>query len=296
MKKQNKNKIKEGNRTVTAVLYILAAIAAFITLYPMYYVLILSLSEPAYAATMRVYLVPKGFNLSAFQVLVTDMKMWRAYANTVLYVVPTTILMIATSTVVAFGLNYKKLMGRKFLTMFLLIPMYFAGGTIPSFLLIVKLGLYDSPFSQVIPACFSIWNIILVKAYFRSIPESLTEAARIDGASLLQVLLKVFVPLGKPIFAVLAEQLVFRHALPSSYGVAAASDVSEKDIGGIQTDADTGNGCGNGQRAGHEAAFQCTAEVCHDYIYDTSCVVYLSFFPEVFCQGYGIGLLKRVND
>ena len=153
---------------------------------------------------MRVYLVPKGFNLSAFQVLVTDMKMWRAYANTVLYVVPTTILMIATSTVVAFGLNYKKLMGRKFLTMFLLIPMYFAGGTIPSFLLIVKLGLYDSPFSQVIPACFSIWNIILVKAYFRSIPESLTEAARIDGASLVQVLLKVFVPLGKPIFAVLA--------------------------------------------------------------------------------------------
>ena len=112
--------------------------------------------------------------------------------------------MIATSTVVAFGLNYKKLMGRKFLTMFLLIPMYFAGGTIPSFLLIVKLGLYDSPFSQVIPACFSIWNIILVKAYFRSIPESLTEAARIDGASLVQVLLKVFVPLGKPIFAVLA--------------------------------------------------------------------------------------------
>ena len=204
MKKQNKNKIKEGNRAVTAVLYILAAIAAFITLYPMYYVLILSLSEPAYAATMRVYLVPKGFNLSAFQVLVTDMKMWRAYANTVLYVVPTTILMIATSTVVAFGLNYKKLMGRKFLTMFLLIPMYFAGGTIPSFLLIVKLGLYDSPFSQVIPACFSIWNIILVTAYFRSIPESLTEAARIDGASLVQVLLKVFVPLGKPIFAVLA--------------------------------------------------------------------------------------------
>ena len=67
MKKQNKNKIKEGNRAVTAVLYILAAIAAFITLYPMYYVLILSLSEPAYAATMRVYLVPKGFNLSAYR-------------------------------------------------------------------------------------------------------------------------------------------------------------------------------------------------------------------------------------
>ncbi len=166
MKKQNKNKIKEGNQAVTAVLYILAAVAALITLYPMYYVLILSLSDPAYAATMRVYLLPKGFNLSAFEVLITDTKMWRAYTNTILYVLPTTVLMIATSTVVAFGLNYKKLIGRKFLTMFLLIPMYFAGGTIPSFLLMVKLGLYDNPLSQIIPACFSIWNIILVKAYF----------------------------------------------------------------------------------------------------------------------------------
>ena len=201
MKKQNKNKIKEGNQAVTAVLYILAAVAALITLYPMYYVLILSLSDPAYAATMRVYLLPKGFNLSAFEVLITDTKMWRAYTNTILYVLPTTVLMIATSTVVAFGLNYKKLIGRKFLTMFLLIPMYFAGGTIPSFLLMVKLGLYDNPLSQIIPACFSIWNIILVKAYFRSIPESLTEAARIDGCSDFGIFTKIILPVIKPAMA-----------------------------------------------------------------------------------------------
>ena len=73
-----------------------------------------------------------------------------------------------------------------------------------SFLLIVKLGLYDSPLSQIIPAAFSIWNIILVRSYFRSIPDSLSEAAKIDGAGILQILVKIFVPLGKPIFAVIA--------------------------------------------------------------------------------------------
>ncbi|MDO4292656.1 MAG: carbohydrate ABC transporter permease [Eubacteriales bacterium] len=184
--------------------YLLAAVVIFITVYPMYYVLILSLSEPIHAATMKVYIWPKGFNLSAYQVLVSDIKMWRAYANTILYVIPTTILMIVTSTLVAYGLNYRKLVGRKFLTMFLLIPMYFTGGIIPSFLLIVKLGLYDNPLSQILPASFSIWNIILVKAYFRTIPDSLTEAAKMDGAGMYQILTKIFVPLGKPIFAVLA--------------------------------------------------------------------------------------------
>lgn len=196
--------IREGNVFATALMYLGCILIGFITLYPMYYVLILSLSAPEFASTMKVYTVPKGFDLSAYKVLIGDMKMWRAYANTILYVVPTTILMIISSAVVAYGLNYRKLIGRKYLTMFLLIPMYFSGGTIPAFLLIVNLGLYDNPLSQIIPACFSIWNIILVKAYFRSIPESLSEAAKIDGASLLQVFWRVTIPLGKPIFAVIA--------------------------------------------------------------------------------------------
>ena len=204
MNRKKKSGIREGNQAATVLMYAACILIAFITLYPMYYVLILSLSAPEFASTMRVYTIPKGFDLSAYEVLIKDMKMWRAYANTVLYVVPTTVLMIFTSSVVAYGLNYKKLIGRKFLTMFLLIPMYFSGGIIPSFLLMVRLGLYDTPFSQIIPACFSIWNIILVKAYFRSIPESLSEAAKIDGAGLLQIFTRVVIPLGKPIFAVIA--------------------------------------------------------------------------------------------
>ena len=201
---KKKNKIREGNPAITVLLYIAAGAVAFITFYPMYYVLILSLSEPQFAATMKVYTWPKGFNLGAYEILVKDAKMWRAYANTFLYVVCNTILVVTTCTLVAYGLSYKNLIGRKFLTMFLLVPMYFSGGMIPHFLLIMKLGLYDSPLSQIIPAAFSIWDIILVRSFFRTIPDSLVDAAKIDGAGILQVLTNVFLPLGKPIFAVIA--------------------------------------------------------------------------------------------
>lgn len=204
MSKNNSKMMKEGNQTATIIMYLLGGLIALITIYPMYYVLILSVSEPSAAATMHVYMIPKGFDLSAYKALVTDFEMWRAYINTILYVVPITILMLITSTLAAYGLNYRKLIGRKYLTMFLLIPMYFSGGMIPTFLLIVKLGIYDSPLSQIIPVCFSVWNIILIKAYFRTIPESLSEAAKMDGAGLIKILYNIYVPLGKPIFAVIA--------------------------------------------------------------------------------------------
>lgn len=199
-----KNKIREGNPVITAILYLLAGLVALITVYPMYYVLILSISEPTAAIKMDAYLIPKGFSLSAYQLLAGNKEMWRAYLNTILYTVPTTVLMLVTSIMVAYPLTYKNLLGRKFINTFLLIPMYFGGGMIPTFLLMTKLGLYGSPLSQIIPVCFSIWYIILTKAFLSSIPEGLREAARIDGAGVLQVLLKIYLPLAKPIMAVIA--------------------------------------------------------------------------------------------
>ena len=124
---KHKRRIREGNPVVTIILYLMAGLTAFIALYPMYYILILSLSEPRFAATMKVYLYPKGLDLGAYEVIVKDSKMWRTYRNTILYVVPTTILMVITSTLAAYGLSCRNLRGRKFINMYLLIPMYFAG-------------------------------------------------------------------------------------------------------------------------------------------------------------------------
>ena len=202
---RSKNRIKEGSPVGTAIIYVLSALASIITLYPMYYVLILSLSAPQEAVKMEASLLPRGgVYLESYRILLGDARLWRSYLNTILYVVGNTVLMLVTSVMAAYPLTYKKLYARKFITFFLLVPMYFGGGVIPTFLLITKLGLYNNPWVMIIPTCFSIWNIILVKSYFNTIPESLREAARIDGANNYQILSRIFLPASKPILAVIS--------------------------------------------------------------------------------------------
>ncbi|GHU01501.1 sugar ABC transporter permease [Spirochaetia bacterium] len=202
------NKVREGSRIATVIMYILAVLVILITVYPMYYVLILSLSEPIAALSMQVYTIPKGFTLTAYKLIVSNIEMWQAMGNTVMYVLFTTLLMLITSFLGAFPLTFKALIGRKFVNTYFLITMFFSGGMIPGFLLIMKLGMYDKPSSIIIPACFSVWNIILVKAYLSTVPETLREAAEIDGASIYTMLLRIYIPLATPILAVVAVYTV----------------------------------------------------------------------------------------
>jgi putative aldouronate transport system permease protein len=170
----------------------------------MYYVLILSLSDPLQAMTMEVYTFPKGFNLGAYKLLIRYPEIWRTFANTVMYALTTMVLMLITSMMGAFPLTFKTLVGRKYVNTYLLVTMFFSGGLIPSFLLIMRMGMYDSPLALIIPTCFSVWNVILTKAYLSTIPETLREAAKIDGANVYQILFRIYLPLSTPILAVIA--------------------------------------------------------------------------------------------
>ncbi len=204
MKKKHSNKIKNGNTTVTVILYVLAGLIALITVYPMYYVVIQSISDSKYTLAGNLYFYPKEITFHAYKLVMGDSGLWRAYGNTILYVIIITLLTLLTSICLAYGLCYKNLIGKKYLTMYLLIPMYFSGGLIPGFLLILNLGLYDSPWAIILTSSFSIWYSILVRSYFRTIPDSLAEAAKMDGAGLIQILTKIYIPMCKPIFAVVA--------------------------------------------------------------------------------------------
>ncbi len=187
--KKNSNTIKNGSSFCTALIYIGIIMLCIVSIYPMYYVAIMSISDPAETAAMSVYFYPKGFNIEAYQII---------------YVVFTTILMLMTCVMAAYPLTSPHLSGRKWVTTFLVIPMFFGGGLIPTYLLMTKLGLYNNFSALIIPAGFSIWNIILVKTYFQSIPESMREAASIDGANNYQIMLRLYLPLAKPILAVIA--------------------------------------------------------------------------------------------
>lgn len=200
----NKNKIREGSYVASVIMYVLAALVVFITLYPFYYVIIISLSEPRHALAMDVFFVPKGFSTAAYRTLIRDSKMWRALLNSIFYAISVTGLMLFTSILGAFPLTYKGLPGRKYQTFYFLLTMFFSGGLIPTFLLILRIGLYNTPWAIILPSCFSVWYIILVKSYFSTIPETLREASKIDGASVYQILLKIYLPLSTPIVAVIS--------------------------------------------------------------------------------------------
>jgi len=198
------NKIRQGSIVVDIVLYAIALVLCLITLYPFYFVVIMSISSPLEVAAMNVFWYPKGLFLKSYELIVRDSKMWWAYSNTLIYVTAGTFLNCMTAVLGAYPLTVRKLKGRKWVIAFLLIPMYFGGGLIPTYLLVNKLGLYNTMLAVIIPGMVSIWNIILVRTYFTTIPEGLKESAFIDGASHWQLLFKVILPISKPIIAVIA--------------------------------------------------------------------------------------------
>lgn len=255
------NKIREGSRLADAIIYIIATIVAFITLYPLYYVLILSLSKPEAAATMRVYWFPKGFYLGGYERIFSDTRLWMSYRNTILYAAVQAVGMLFTCCTFAYTLSVKKLKGRGLINAFILIPMYFSGGIIPQFLLMLDLGLYNTPWALILPGCYSIWYIILVKSYFSSIPETLREAARIDGANHYRTLWSIYLPISKPILAVIAlvyrggrmEQLVSSGTVFNRWSMATAAALSAPRAGGANRNC-FGGFCLKGTTGGGSAA------------------------------------------
>lgn len=199
-----KNQIKDGSPAVDVILYFAAICICLATLYPMYYVIIRSISDPVKSLTNPVVFYPQGLYFGSYKLIVQDSKMWLAYANTIFYVVCGTILMLTTSVLGGYPLVMKNLLGRKWIVRFLLVPMYFSGGMIPSFLLINKLHMYDTYLAMILPGAVGIMNIILTRTYFTTIPDSLSESAKMDGANNFRILSQIYIPLSKPILAVIA--------------------------------------------------------------------------------------------
>lgn len=202
MVKSRKRKLN-GWTKFDVVVMILAALVCLVTLYPMIYVVSCSFSEPKKVMAGEVVLLPKGFSTKAYEIVCTNMSFWRSMGNSVFYVVVGCILMLLTTIVVAYPLTRPNLKFRKVLTYYLLIPMYFGGGMIPSFLVVTKLGMYNTIWALILPGCYSIWNIILCRTFMASLPVELIDAAQIDGSDQFRTLTRIVIPLSKPVLAVI---------------------------------------------------------------------------------------------
>lgn len=202
MSRANPNAIKV-NRTANFLIYALCGAIAFVTVYPFIYMLSMSISAPEEVVKKSIVLLPKGLSFLSYELIVQNSQMWRAFGNSVLYTAAGTVSNIVMSLLIAYPLAKPKLVARRFFTVFLIVPMYFTGGLIPSFVLMHMLGLYNNIWAIIIPSMASIWNIIIARTFIKSLPYSLQESALVDGASEFRILFRIIVPLSKPIMAVI---------------------------------------------------------------------------------------------
>lgn len=195
---------KKKMNTSQLIIIAICLLICLITVYPMYYVLVISISDPVEVSKGGIYFFPKGFSFRSYKIISSDLRLWRSVLNSIFYVVASTTLMLITSSLGAYPLTCKNLLGRKYIVAFLLIPMYFGGGMIPSFLLIYKLGIYNTVWALILPGAVGIMNIILMRTYLMTIPFEVAESAFMDGARHFTVMSKIYVPLAKPVLAVIA--------------------------------------------------------------------------------------------
>lgn len=176
-----------------------------IILYPMYFVVIASFSDPNAVAMGKVDFWIKGFNVKGYKALFQYKDLWIGYKNTIIYTVVGTVLSLIVNLPAGYVLTRKDIFGRKLIKTFFIIPMFFGGGMIPTYLAIKNYGMLDTIWAIVLPSAAVIYYIIVARTYFEtSIPEDLWEAAQVDGIGNLGYFIKIVIPLSKAIIAVIA--------------------------------------------------------------------------------------------
>ncbi len=173
--------------------------------YPLYFVLIASVSNPSAVGTGKVILWPKGVSLEAYRIVMTDYRIFTGYRNSILYTAAGTALNVFLTIMCGYALSRKDFFLRKFFTGFLLFTMFFSGGLVPTFLLVKGLGLYNKPIVMILLGAASVWNILIARTWYAtSLPGELREAALVDGCGTARFFFRIAVPLSGSLIAVLA--------------------------------------------------------------------------------------------
>ncbi|MDD6878365.1 MAG: carbohydrate ABC transporter permease [Clostridiaceae bacterium] len=185
------------------LVYLLTALAFFITLYPFIYIVSVSISDPIAVQKGQVFLWPVGFSVEGYANIFRQPTLWSSYGNTIFYTVVGTLFNMIATVMTAYPLSRRTFCARKFFNFFIVFVMYFNGGLIPTYLLVTKLGFYNSRWVMIIPCLLSSYNVMVCRSAFSAVPEEVMESAQIDGANDIQILLRIAVRLITPTLAVL---------------------------------------------------------------------------------------------
>lgn len=186
-------------------IYVFLGFLALVILYPLYFIIIASISDPDAVLGGDVILFPVGITLSGFEAILHRSDVWLGYLNTIIYTALTVVLSLVVTVPTGWALSRKRLLGKKFFMIYFIIPMFFGGGLIPFYNVMSQLNLINTPWAVILPSILSVWNLFMTRTFFESsIPDGLVEAARIDGASEFRIFFSLVLPLSKAILAVMA--------------------------------------------------------------------------------------------
>ena len=194
-----------GDKVFHTIIYIILGFLALIILYPVYFIVIASISDPDAVLAGRVVFYPVDITFSGYEKILERTDVWQGYFNTIVYTALTVVLSLLVTIPAGWALSRNTLPGKKFWMVYFIIPMFFGGGLIPFYNIMSNLGLINSPWAVILPAILSVWNLFMTKTFFASsIPSGLIEAATIDGAGHFQTFIMIVLPLAQAIMAVMA--------------------------------------------------------------------------------------------
>ena len=212
MKKKNRIALSRADRTFDTVNYMILTIVLRLVAYPLYFIVIASVSDPVAVYAGKVRLWPEQFTLEGYRRILEYDAFFTGYRNTILYTFIGTAVNVLVTIPGAYALSRKDLAGRNVLMMMVTFTMIFNGGLIPTYLLVLQLNLYDSMWALILPVAVSAWNLIVARTFFQqTIPDELLEAALLDGCSNAQFFVRIVLPLSKSILAVMVLFYAVNH-------------------------------------------------------------------------------------
>lgn len=184
--------------------YFLLGMFTLAIIIPIFYVLVASFMDPTVLQNKGITFDFSKWSTDAYRRVFENRMIWVGFRNSIIYSVSFTIVSVGVTVLAAYPMSKKDLVGKKIFNTFFIITMFFGGGLVPTYLLISNLNMLDSIWAIILPNAFNVWNMILARTYYQSIPAELREASSIDGASEIVHFFKILFPICKPIIAVLA--------------------------------------------------------------------------------------------
>ncbi|MDR2618982.1 MAG: carbohydrate ABC transporter permease [Treponema sp.] len=194
----------DGSLVLHSIIIFVLILLLVVTIYPMVYIISMSVSSVDAVLNREVLLFPKGFSLKSYGLVFENPQVWRSYLNTIFYTSFGTVINLVLTLTCAYSVAQQRFFLRKPLMVFITLTMMFSGGMIPNFILITKLGLYNTRWAILLPGAVSAWNLIIARNFFMTtIPDELIESAKIDGANDIWIFMRIVMPLSGAILAVM---------------------------------------------------------------------------------------------